>query len=90
MATCAYCKNQETQLYENGVPTCLKCVEARSIKRKPALSELEDIRATLHHDLMRATDRKGVETAHTRLNDFLARGIVPGDLGARVKKAATA
>jgi hypothetical protein len=66
-------------LYESGVPICLKCVEARS-KRKPALSELEDIRATLHRDLMRATDRKEVATAHHRLNDFLARAIVPEDL----------
>ena len=83
MAICAYCKTEEIDLYENGVAICLKCVKARSIKRKSALSELEDIRATLHQDLMNATDRKEVGTAHNRLNDFLTRGIVPGDLKAQ-------
>jgi hypothetical protein len=90
MATCASCKTQETELYENGVPACLKCIEARSIKRKPSLSEYEDIRATLHQELIRANDRKEVGTAHNRLNDFLTRGIVPEDLKAKTKKAAVA
>ena len=80
MATCAFCKTQETHLYENGVPICLKCIEARSFKRKPANSDYENIRAKLHQDLVRATDRKEVGTAHNRLNDYLARGIVPENL----------
>ena len=38
-------------------------------------------------DLIRATDRKEMAIAHHRLNDFLARGIVPGDLKAKAEKA---
>jgi len=90
VATCFRCKTQETELYENGVPICLKCVDARSVKRRPALSQLEDIRATLHQQFIRATNCKEVATAHNRLNDFLARGIVPEDLKEKLKKAAFA
>jgi hypothetical protein len=28
MATCAHCKTQETQLYEDGVPICIPCANA--------------------------------------------------------------
>ena len=80
MPTCFYCKTKETALYQNGVAICLTCVGARPIQRKPTAPELEDIRAKLHRDWTRATDRKEMAIAHHRLNDFLARGIVPDDL----------
>jgi len=38
MAECARCKAY-TQLFENGVPICLKCTSEREGKRKPAGSE---------------------------------------------------
>ena len=28
MATCGYCKTQQTQLYEDGVPICIMCSNA--------------------------------------------------------------
>jgi hypothetical protein len=39
MERCAYCKGEETALYQNGVPICLKCVsvwEAKSKKDHPS------------------------------------------------------
>ena len=55
MAQCAYCKT-ETQLFDNGVPTCLKCSEGCSIKRKPSATA-QEIRTTLLQELQRATKR---------------------------------
>lgn len=37
MAECAYCK-AETQLYNSGVPICLKCSDAREAKAKQSHS----------------------------------------------------
>ena len=34
MAVCAHCKKQETELYENGVPICIACANARDAKAK--------------------------------------------------------
>ena len=80
MATCFHCKTKETALYETDVPICLSCAGLRSIRRKPANADQESIRAKLHEDLMRATDRNELATAHNRLHDFLCRGSVPEDL----------
>lgn len=30
MAQCAHCKTEETELYEYGVPVCLKCANIRA------------------------------------------------------------
>jgi predicted naringenin-chalcone synthase len=57
MAECTLCK-AETQLYENGVPICLECCEARTIKRKPSATAHE-IRTALFQDLLGATVRNG-------------------------------
>lgn len=109
MATCAHCKTQETQLFENGVPVCIACAQGPSIKRNPCTSERE-IRATLLQELLQATAAcheanqefegttsfpnpprpdhlqrvksasEGLFAAHSRLNDYLERRIVPEDL----------
>jgi hypothetical protein len=34
MERCAFCKVEETALYDSGVPICLKCVAAREAKAK--------------------------------------------------------
>ena len=34
MERCAICKAEDTALYENGVPICLKCVSLREAKSK--------------------------------------------------------
>ena len=34
MATCFHCKTEETALYENGVPICIACANARDAKIK--------------------------------------------------------
>jgi hypothetical protein len=61
MAACAFCK-AETELYENGVPVCLKCSDERDGKRKPPTSE-NRILGILHRDLQAATERAGAATA---------------------------
>jgi hypothetical protein len=32
MATCAHCNTEETELYESGVPICLRCANAKEAK----------------------------------------------------------
>ena len=53
MATCFHCKTEETQLYENGVPVCLRCANSPPIKRKPPTTE-RDIGAELLQNMLRA------------------------------------
>lgn len=55
MAQCAYC-SAATELFDNGVPVCLECTEAHTIKRKPSATALE-IRTALFQDLLGATAR---------------------------------
>jgi hypothetical protein len=54
MALCIHCKTEETELYENGAPTCLKCADAP--KRKPAATQLEIRNALLHNILEAAAE----------------------------------
>jgi hypothetical protein len=35
MATCAHCKTQETDLFDNGVPICIACATNKDAKAKP-------------------------------------------------------
>ena len=35
MATCAYCKKQETQAYDDGVPICMACEEKLALREAP-------------------------------------------------------
>ena len=108
MATCVRCK-EETSLYDNGVPFCLKCANLRDPKD-------QDVNAILVKALHSATTRaetasvefnavmgnrtlvpggpeliakasrelssarKAMLDAHERLNNLLARGIVPDEL----------
>jgi hypothetical protein len=54
MAECARC-NAYTQLFENGVPICLKCAEDRQPKLKPQNGD--QIRTTLVSRIAQATAR---------------------------------
>jgi hypothetical protein len=62
MATCAYCKAEETDLHENGVPICLRCADRRSKKSAPPATKRE-IAAALLQSLLVAVS----------LNDEAAR-----------------
>ena len=57
MAACAYC-GAETELYESGVPICLKCSDQRESKasKKPPGSD-RSIRNILLDDIAKATTR---------------------------------
>lgn len=61
MAECVYCRG-ETQLYDSGVPVCVKCSEARESRRKPPTSERQAL-SILHQDLQAATERAKAATA---------------------------
>jgi hypothetical protein len=53
MAECFRCKTY-TQLFDNGVPICLKCTEEREVRRKPPAPS-PSVRSILHEDLIAAT-----------------------------------
>ena len=62
MAKCANCR-AETQLYDNGVPICLECAEARdnkAIKKPPASSK--SIQNLLVDEIVEATSRTNQAT----------------------------
>jgi hypothetical protein len=48
MAICAFCKTEETMLYESGIPICLTCVDRRESK-----SRKKDATAKVHATLVR-------------------------------------
>ena len=52
MALCIRCKVNETELYQNGAPICLKCADAP--KRKPAVTQ-QEVRNALLHNVLEAT-----------------------------------
>jgi hypothetical protein len=54
MELCAFCKVEDTILYENGVPVCLKCADASPEVRKA--------RITLFRGLHEATERAEAAT----------------------------
>jgi hypothetical protein len=61
MEACSFCQ-APTELYDGGVPVCVKCSEARDQKRKPPNSETQTLRV-LYHDLEAATARAKAATA---------------------------
>lgn len=61
MAVCTFCR-AETELYESGVPVCVKCSDARDSKRKPPTSEHEVLNV-LKQDLQAAAERSKAATA---------------------------
>jgi hypothetical protein len=73
MAECARCKAY-TQLFENGVPICLKCTSEREAQRKPPATE-QQIRSTLLQDIIELTAR--VEEA---TEDFNSAMQIPSGL----------
>jgi hypothetical protein len=81
MERCAYCKVEDTALYESGVPICLKCVALREAKPK------KDYSASVHDVLVRelneATFR--AESATTEFNAISSDipSFIPPPDGAR-------
>jgi hypothetical protein len=55
MAACAHC-GAETELYNNGVPICLKCSDVQEPKRKPPATQ-QQILSTLLQDVIELTAR---------------------------------
>ncbi|MDP8990891.1 MAG: hypothetical protein M3N41_12535 [Acidobacteriota bacterium] len=73
MERCAFCKIEETMLYESGVPVCLKCVDRRNTKSK---ADQADIYAALVRALADATLR--AESANREFD--AVRGDIPSAL----------
>lgn len=61
MAACTFCK-AETELYDSGVPVCVKCSGEGGSQRKPPASE-HQILNVLQQDLLAATERSKAATA---------------------------
>ena len=78
MTECTYCKT-ETQLYDNGVPICLKCIE---VKRKPP--NRDQIVTHLVGRIAEATAQ--VSTANQTFSDVISKLPHPNGLQ-RIKKA---
>jgi hypothetical protein len=74
MATCAHCKTQETQLFQNGVPICLDCAGARTKPKPPATDQ--QIRATLLQDIIELAARNEQATEEFEA----ATGQIPSGL----------
>lgn len=89
MAACAYC-GAETELYENGVPICLKCSDEREAKRKPTARATE-IRAILHDNLIQATKRtsEALQQFEEAANQYPS-ALPPPDGVQRIKNASNA
>jgi hypothetical protein len=86
MAECTYCKS-ETKLYDNGVPICPKCLEARIIKRKPP-QNTDQIRTALVSQIVNATAR--VSEANQKFSEAVGHfpsGLPHPDGVQRIKNA---
>lgn len=81
MAKCVYC-GSETELYDGGVPICLKCSEQRGAKHKPPNSD--QIRAALVGQIARAT--AWVSSANHKFSEAMGQSGLPHPDGARLIK----
>jgi len=87
MAECAYCK-AETELYESGVPVCVKCADART-KRKPPATE-QQIRNALLQDVIELTARTEQATEEFEaVVGQIPSGLQHPDGTQRIKNAST-
>jgi hypothetical protein len=64
MSLCAFCKVEDTALYANGVPICLKCLDLREANSKKV--PIASVHTVLVQDLTEASLR--VELANTEFN----------------------
>ena len=85
MAQCASCK-AETELFENGLPVCLDCADART-KRKPPATD-QEIRATLLRDVIEMTARneQAIQEFET-VTEQIPSGLPQPDGVQRIKNA---
>ena len=47
MALCEFCKVEETMLYENGAPVCLKCADSSPERRKARIVLFREMQAAV-------------------------------------------
>lgn len=86
MAECAWC-SAPTQLYDNGVPVCLKCSEAREVKRKPS-QVTGEIRRDLVGEVVEATTKLSLANQHfCAIMDQFPGGLPHPDGVRRIKNA---
>jgi hypothetical protein len=86
MATCSHC-GVETELYDGGVPLCVKCSTSREVKRKPPL-QADQIRTALVNQIVQATAR--VSAANQKFSDVIGHypsGLPQPDGVQRIKSA---
>jgi hypothetical protein len=71
MERCAFCKVEDTALYESGVPICLKCVALREAKSK------KDRRASVHDILVRELTEATLQAESATVEFNAVTGDVP-------------
>jgi hypothetical protein len=87
-AECIFCK-AETELYDSGVPVCVKCADART-KPKPPATE-QQIRRTLLQDVLELTARINEATREFEaVTGQIPSGLTHPDGVQRIKNASNA
>jgi hypothetical protein len=80
MERCAFCKAEETMLFENGAPICIKCDAASPEERK--------VRITLYRHMHEAVARAEAATdAFTAMASNIPSGIPHPDGVQRIRNA---
>ena len=86
MAKCIHC-GSETELFNSGVPVCVKCVNEREPNFKNRLSERQ-VHTALTEQLTEASARlKEAESAFTAVISDIPNGIPDPDGSQRVRNA---
>jgi len=67
MERCAFCKAEDTALYENGIPICLTCPHARTRPKPPATDQ--QIRSTLLQDILELSAR--IDAAFSEFDEVM-------------------
>src|SRR6185312_6648872 len=88
MERCSFCKNKETALYDNGVPICVECANARGERKPPAMEQ--EIRGTLLKDINELTGRIDEATKEFQtVTDQIPSGLPHSDGVQRIKNASS-
>src|SRR5260370_26577420 len=86
MAVCTFCK-AETELYDSGVPVCVKCSGAQGSERKPPTSE-HQVLNVLNQNFQAATERsKAATAAFDAITSDIPSGIPHPDGTQRIHNA---
>ena len=88
MAKCVYCQS-ETDLFDNGVPVCIKCSKQRDRTRMTPATQ-QEVRNTLLHDTLEATARHNqAREEFEAIMGQIPSGLPQTDGAQRIKNASS-